>query len=365
MVEFCRVLRLKGFLIGPQEELELFSILDEGLLKDFKRFQLTLSQLLCKSRAQQMAFPELFDEFWQKLFASFNAKVKQLSKKVPDRRVKQGATLVSLKNWLYRNQASDLEEMAFLGKGINITSTDLSHYEAVQIKEMARVIDHMVKNWASKPGRRKVPSKHSGQIDIRSLIRKNLNSGELINISFRKNKIQKPRLVLVCDVSKSMDMFSNFTVQLLYAFQNNYSSIESFVFGTKLYRITHLLKHQSFKKVLNQLSEEVQDWSGGTCIGQSLHGLIQEHGSKIFHGRVIFLMISDGWDTGDIKLLKQSMKFIKRRVSKLIWLNPQASKPGFEPQVEGMVAALPYIDIFQGVHDLETFKNWQKSYNSL
>jgi len=161
--------------------------------------------------------------------------------------------------------------------------------------------------------------------------------------------------VLVCDVSKSMEMFSNFTVQLLYAFQNSYRSIETFVFGTELHHVTRMLKHNSFKQVLNQLSDQVPDWSGGTRIGHCLNELIQGYGARLLHGKVIFLMISDGWDTGDIELLEQSMKYIKRRVKKLIWLNPQAGKPGFKPQVQGMVTALPYIDIFHGAHDVESF----------
>ncbi len=344
-------------MIGSKEELEMFTVLGKIPFREVETFQRTLSQLLCRSRAHQLAFPELFEEFWQELFISFNAKVKLSKNKSPDNTVKRAPSLAALKNWLYNHQTSHTEEAAFLGRGVNSANQDLSHYHAQQIDELVRIVNQMARNWAAKRGRRKIPSKSRGQVDLRQVIRKNLSTGELINISFRDNKIQKPRLVLVCDVSKSMELFSNFTVQLLYAFQNSYRSIETFVFGPELYRVTELLKHQSFKHVLNQLSDQVPGWSGGTRIGHCLNELIQDYGGRLLHGKVIFLMISDGWDTGDIELLEQSMKYIKRRVKKLIWLNPQAGKPDFQPQVQGMVTALPYIDIFHGVHDVESFKN--------
>jgi len=348
--------RSKGFMIGPQDELEMFAVIDEVPFRDIESFQLTLSQLLCRSRAHHLAFPELFDEFWQELFVSFNAKIKRSKNKSPENAAKPAASLTALKNWLYNHQGSQTEDTAFLGRGVNSTNQDLSYYHAEQIHDLARIVNQMARTWATKRGRRKIPSKSRGQIDLRKVLRKNLSTGELIDISFRENKIQKPRLVLVCDVSKSMELFSNFTVQLLYAFQNNYHSIETFVFGTELYHVSRMLKQKSFENVLNLLSDQVPDWSGGTRIGHCLDQLIQGYGSRLLHGKVIFIMISDGWDTGDIELLEQSMKYIKRRVKKLIWLNPQAGKPDFQPQVRGMVAALPYIDIFHGVHDVESFK---------
>ena len=343
----------------------MFAVFDLLPFREPEIFQLTLSQLLCRSRAHQLVFAELFDEFWQELFISLNAKVKPSKIRSHENVAKRATSLETLKNWLYNNQTLPTKEVAFQGRGVKSTNQDLSHYHARQIKDLVRIIEQIAKNWASRPSRRKVPSKSPGQIDLRQVIRKNLSTGELIDISFRENKIQKPRLVLVCDVSKSMELFSNFTAQLLYAFQNSYRSIETFVFGTELYHVTKLLKHHNFKHVLDHLSDQVQDWSGGTRIGHCLNDLIQNYGSRLLHGKVIFLMISDGWDTGDIELLEQSMKFIKRRVKKLIWLNPQAGKPDFKPQVQGMVAALPYIDIFHGVHDLETFEDWQRSYRSL
>jgi uncharacterized protein with von Willebrand factor type A (vWA) domain len=163
-----------------------------------------------------------------------------------------------------------------------------------------------------------------------------------------------------------MKLFSNFTLQLLYAFQQSYRRLETFVFGTQLFRITPWLKEHSFEQAVMKLNEQVPEWSGGTNIGGSLSQFIEAYASQMLNKNCLLMIISDGWDTGDTEELAWAIGYIQRRVKKLIWLNPHASKPNFEPLVAGMQAALPYIDIFQGVHDLETLKSWQKGhYQSL
>jgi uncharacterized protein with von Willebrand factor type A (vWA) domain len=344
LVAFCRFLRSNGFTIGPQEELEMFTVLVKHPFEEVEIFKLTLTQLLCKSRQQQLDFPGLFDQFWQELFKSFGAKIKPVSERASTRNPVRPATTFELKKWLYNQQPSETHETAFYSRGMG-NGLKLSDYQEQGIQELIRRINQLAKKWATRPGRRKVKSKSAGQLDLRQMIRQNMSIGEMINIRFRENKRHKPRLVLVCDVSKSMDLFSNFTVQLLYAFQNNYRSIETFVFGSELYRVSKLLKYHSFNHALELLSEQVPDWSGGTRIGHSLHTLIREYDSRLLHGNVILMIISDGWDTGEIGLLTESLAHIKRRVKKLIWFNPHASKPGFKAEVKGMVAAMPYVDL--------------------
>ncbi len=356
LVAFCRFLRTKGFTIGPREELEMFTVLAQWRFEDPAVFQLMLAHLLCKSRQQQLDFPDLFREFWQELFKSFDSKTKSVRQS--KKRTVKPPSLTALKSWLYNKQPAEQHEASFYSRDSGASAGALSNYSSHQIKELSIIIEQLAKVWASTPGRRKITSKkNSGEIDLRRMIRKNMNTGELINITFREPKIQRPRLVLVCDVSKSMEMFSDFTVQLLYAFQSSYRSIETFVFGTQLYHISKLLRNHSFKQSLDLLSDQVPDWSGGTRIGQCLDQLIYQYGSRLLHGKVIFLMISDGWDTGDTELLQRSLGYIKRRVSKLIWLNPQAGKPGFTPSVQGMIAAMPFIDYLHGVHDIDSLRD--------
>lgn len=356
LVAFCRFLRSKGFLIGPGEETEMFNILSQWNFHSLEDFRLVLSQLLCKSRQQQLEFVPLFEEFWQEIFTSFDNKIKAVSSGASKKKRPKPVSLPELKDWLYNKQALQEEETAFYSPGSSSKGYNLTNYHSENIRELVRLIELLAKDWATRPGRRKIQAKSGARPDLRQAIRRNLNFGEIIDLRFREPKLQKPRLVLVCDVSRSMEIFSNYSVQLLYAFQTIYRSIETFVFGTELYHITRLLKHHSFEKSLELLSEQVPDWSGGTRIGHCLDTFIRSYGTRLLHGKVIFLMISDGWDTGEIDLLEDSLKYIKRRVKKLIWLNPHAGNPGFKPEVKGMITAMPYIDYLHGVNNLKDLR---------
>ena len=332
----------------------MFTALNGGESFNQTEFRLLLFHLLCRSRRDQLVFDELFEEFWQELFTSFDAKVKVSKARTSQKKPAKVQSLKSLKSWLYNSNSGDTEETSFYSSGKGSSNQNLSEYQADNIQELIQIVKLLSKKLASRPGRRKVSSNYQGQVDLRGMARRNISIGELIHLDFRQPKKQKPHLVLLCDVSRSMELFTEATIQLLYAFQSSYQTIETFVFGSELYQVSKSLKHKTFKKALNELSDQVPDWSGGTRIGHCLDRFIFNYGTRLLNKKSIILIVSDGWDTGEIDLLEASMAYMKRRVNKIIWLNPQADKPGFSPQVRGMVAALPYIDYLHGVTDLRS-----------
>ncbi len=354
LVAFCRFLRTRGFNIGIPEVSQMLTTIGRTSSFNQGEFRLLLVHLLCRSRKDQLVFDELFEEFWQELFTSFDAKVKVRKTRANQRNPTRGQSLKKVKNWLYNSSSEDIEETSFYSTGKGSSNHTLSENQSGSIQELIQIVKLLSKKLASKPGRRKIPAKYTGRLDLRGMARRNINTGELIQLAFRKPKMQKPQLVLLCDVSRSMELFTDATVQLLFAFQSSHNSIETFVFGTELYQVSKSLKNKTFKKALDELTNQVPEWSGGTRIGHCLDQFIVSYGSRLLNKKVIFLVISDGWDTGEIDLLETSLAYIKRRVNKVIWLNPQADKPGFSPQVRGMVAALPFIDYLHGVTDLRS-----------
>ncbi len=364
LVDFCRFLRTKGFKLGTHEETEALQVLGAITITDWDQFLLLLRSLLAKTYAQHLSFDDFFEEFWTDLFKSFGAKTKSAKdKNQPQRKT---SSLPELKNWLYRQQTELSRETSFYSSG-KAQQPELPEYEARQVADLVKVLKRFTRDWANRHSRRYVvSSKTSNTLDIRKTLQKNLRREEILQLYHKKPKLQKLDLVILCDVSRSMEMFGTFTVQLLYAFQNNYRALETFVFGSELYRISPWLKQHSFKKSLAKLRHQVPDWSGGTRIGYALDQFIQNYGAQMLHKRTLVLVISDGWDTGETALLQWAMAYIQRRVKKLIWLNPHAGKADYEPKVSGMMAALPFVDIFQGVHDLESLKKWQQQgYRSL
>jgi uncharacterized protein with von Willebrand factor type A (vWA) domain len=180
--------------------------------------------------------------------------------------------------------------------------------------------------------------------------------GELIDIVHHKPKRNRIKLVLLCDVSRSMELYSDFLLQFMYAFQQVYRRMETFVFSTSLKRITSLLKQKNFREALHLLGSEKSSWSSGTRIGESLEAFVRNHAKNMIDSKTIVIILSDGWDTGDTDPLKKSMQCLHNKSKKVIWLNPLAGYPGFQPDVAGMKAAMPYINVFAPVHNAESFR---------
>jgi len=179
----------------------------------------------------------------------------------------------------------------------------------------------------------------------------------MIELRMKQVKPKPLRIIFFCDVSGSMDIYSQFFLLFMYGLQNYYPYCQTFVFSTRLNHITSLLKRRDFKETLNLLSQRVLDWSGGTNIGLALHQLHQHHSELLHPNRTLFLIFSDGWDRGDIKLLDLEMKTLKTRVKRLIWLNPLLSSHHYQPLCKGISTALPYLDHFLPCHNFTSLKN--------
>jgi hypothetical protein len=192
-------------------------------------------------------------------------------------------------------------------------------------------------------------------VDLRRSIRANLMKGEIIELRRRQRRVKKVRLVLLCDVSGSMDLYSRFLLQFLYALQNVFGRVETFTFATRLTRVTEHLKGASYKLALKRLTD-VRDFSGGTRIGESLRDFNAAWGYLVDR-RTIVILLSDGWDTGEPDELAAEMLKLKRKAGRVVWLNPLLGNPSYEPLTRGMAAALPLVDHFAAAHNLASLRD--------
>ena len=235
-----------------------------------------------------------------------------------------------------------------------LTEQDFATFAAEQLDEVARLAAQIAKRLARQLNRRRKPSRRRGAVDLRRSIRANLMRGEIIELRRRAKRRRKVRLVLLCDVSGSMDLYSRFLLQFLYSLQNVFGRVETFTFATRLTRITELLRGGTYKSALDRLTS-VRDWSGGTRIGDTLHEF-NETWSRLVNHRTIVVLLSDGWDTGNPDVLAQELLSIKRRAGRVIWLNPLLGNPTYEPLTRGMVAALPLVHHFAPAHNLDSLR---------
>src|SRR3989442_994288 len=184
---------------------------------------------------------------------------------------------------------------------------------------------------ATRLSRRARQTLHGHQMDLRRTIRHSLRrGGEIVDLFYRRRKIRKTRVVLLADVSGSMDLYSRFLIQFIFALQHTLGQVETMVFSTTLTRVTDALSEADLRQALEQVAKEVPDWSGGTKIGHSLLTFLMRHGGTLLTPRTVVLIISDGWDTGDIDVLTDAMKEIRSRAGRVIWLNPLLGSPGYE-----------------------------------
>jgi uncharacterized protein with von Willebrand factor type A (vWA) domain len=193
--------------------------------------------------------------------------------------------------------------------------------------------------------RRTRPTRRRREIhDLRATVRVSLrHGGELFERRYREPAQRPRRLVLVCDVSGSMSPYARMLLQYMQASVTARTRVEAFVFGTRLTRVTRELAGRDPDRALARAAEHVSDWSGGTRIGAALAELNREHGRRIGRGAII-VVLSDGWDRGDPETLAEEMARLRRCAHRVLWLNPLAADPRYEPLTRGMQAALPHVD---------------------
>ena len=233
-----------------------------------------------------------------------------------------------------------------------LNEKDFSEMGIEESRAVTQAILLIASKIATQVSRRKKRARRGTEIDPRDTMRRNIKyGGELVELVARKRRIKKTRVVLLCDVSGSMDCYSRFLIQFMYGLQNELWGVETFVFSTTLSRITHLIRTKNIGNALEKISKSVLGWSGGTNIGRSLEIFNRDFAVSMVTHRTVVVIISDGWDRGDVGVLERQMQALKRRCGKMIWLNPLLASENYEPLCKGMQAALPYLDLFLSAHN--------------
>jgi hypothetical protein len=203
-------------------------------------------------------------------------------------------------------------------------------------------------------------------VDLRRLLAVNAKyGGELLSIPHRARRLAARPLILICDVSGSMEPYSRMLLLFAHALTRGHRRVEVFVFSTRLTRITRLLDTKKLDAELTRVRETAGDWSGGTRIGEAIHTFNVEWGRRMSGRGPVVLMISDGWDLGEPALLAREIARLQRSVFRLVWLNPLLGSPGYEPLTRGMLAALPFVDDFLPVHNMASLEALTSHLSSL
>lgn len=232
---------------------------------------------------------------------------------------------------------------------------DLAAMSDREIEQARKVIHEIVNIIANRRSRRRVPENRGAELDFRRTWRRNaLYGSDGVELMMKRRRIKKTKLMLLCDVSGSMDCYSRFLIRFIYALKREIRDVEVGVFSTRMTAISRLLKTKGIEESLVEVAGTVHDWAGGTDIGGCLREFNDQFARDMLHSRTVMIIVSDGWDRGDPDLMRQEMARLRKRVHKLMWLNPLLGTPGYQPLCLGMKTALPYLDYFLPAHNLES-----------
>lgn len=362
IVEFCRFCRDSGLSAGIKESVDAVSAARAVGISDREILKSALRAVLCSNKDEWDQFDELFMSFWSSAPPGFRTTTPR-KKLQPDQPLPQGA-ITKLMGRSSAGRAAEADDSkAVLGATAQerLRRTDFSEASQNDLPELERIAIRLSRQMSLRLSRRRKSMMQRDQVDLRRSIRRNVSrGGDLIDLRYRAKKIQQNRLVVLLDISGSMNPYSLFFLRFAYALQRHFKRMHTFLFSTQLSEITSSLRGPSLAQAMQSLAQQAMGWSGGTKIGESLKEFVLYHGTRVLSRDTVFIVLSDGWDTGPPESLAEQLSAIRRRVRTVIWLNPLLGLPQYQPVTQGMSAALPYIHVFAPAHNLESLLALEK-----
>ena len=354
IVAFSQFARSHGLNVGIQETQDALQSVTEPLLTNGALFKSALKTIFCASPEDRRLFDRLFVLFWD---TNPTDLVVRKNKTTVQGAIENKAnpSLVMLGRGKTDEDAEEGKNVSGANEIERLKTTDFSKIGEIDADPLESIARKLFREMAIRLRRRRKETRRNGPINLRRTIRRSLSyGGEPIDLFRKAQRPKKQRLIVLLDVSGSMDKYSFYLLRFVCALREHFRQLEAFVFSTSLIRISKLLQPNQLELVLATISQQADNWSGGTKIGECLTTFFDRYGKQTLNGSPIVLILSDGLDTGDPNLVSEALVKIQKRAKKVIWLNPLKGMKGYEPLAGGMQAALPWVDVFQSAHNLES-----------
>tara|TARA_B100000029_G_scaffold299278_1_gene292221 strand:- start:146 stop:1357 length:1212 start_codon:yes stop_codon:yes gene_type:complete len=367
---FGRFLRQAGYIVGTGEIMTAIDASSKIDLLNREDFRQALKSCLITDHKFIPLFDQLFDLYWRnpdrienvseilrKLYESrlSEEEIKGMKDQIKELYNKRLESLKEKeKNIKEDNEEKMLDVFLYSPEEI-LRSKRFDAYTADELEEAKKFIGQ----WKWEFGERKLRRLHVGRtphrLNIRGTIRKNIfPTQDFIELQWKERKTKVRPLVVLTDISGSMDHYTRILLHFIFTIYSVNKHIEAFTFGTRLTRITHYLRQKDVNDALDLTNDSVEDWSGGTKIGETLEAFNRIWARRVLNGGAVVLIISDGWDTGNIRLLKKEADRLHRSCHHIIWLNPNLGYTDFQPLTQGVQAILPHVDKFLPIHNLNS-----------
>lgn len=368
LLAFVGALRANQFVVGSRDVADAASALSTIDLIDQDAAYGVMRSLFCSNVRDWARFEDVFHHFWLRhdqpstVISGENSSGTSKLMDVPNKTDPQGA----LANFLEGLSPIEDEADEDAQEGGNSRSEGASSSENADTADMAHLADRdeldkvrelahrLSKRIRYRRARRYRFGVKGKRLDLRRTMQKSVAYGGTPMKLYRRERREKPfKLVVLLDVSGSMDLHSTFFLRFMHAVLGEFEQAEAFAFHTRLVQLSTVLMERDPEKFAERLTLLAQGWSGGTKIGECLAAFNQQYAPSILTSRSMVIVVSDGFDTGPPEELAREMATLKRRSKRLIWINPLLDDGGYEPKAGGMSAALPHVDLFASVHDMK------------
>lgn len=368
VLQFPRLLRQAGLPVSPEQNVAFVRGLTLVDLGSREQVFYAARGLLVTRYEHLALFETLFNRFWRARGAA-GATAQPMPVAPRHNRPAQPFTIATYMAYRARqaDQELDVADKAQTFSGAERLQNKLfSEMTPEELETIKRLMQEMRWQIARRRTRRRVPQRRGDRLHLRRAMRSaSKHGGVPLELFWQQRKVKQRPFVLLADISGSMEKYARLMLQFFYSVSRQFRGVESFVFGTRLTRITHQLRLKNIDRAIDEAGRGVIDWSGGTRIGESLQAFNQQWSRRVLRRGAIVLVVSDGWERGDVSLLRREMRYLQHRCHRLIWLNPLLGRPGYQPLVEGMAAALPYVDDFLPVHNLQSLAALSQHLGSL
>jgi uncharacterized protein len=367
IMHFARILRATGLPIGPGRVIEAVRAVETVGVTNKTDFYWTLHAVFVNRHDQREMFDQAFHIFWrdpelaERMMAMLLPQARQDAaqpRQAMSRRLAEALQAGTPPKPRANDEAEERIDAAMTISDREILQTkDFEQMSASEIAAAKRMLTRLRLPIGEYPTRRFAPHVSGTHADLRATLRATARSGgDVIALRFRQRRLRPPPLVVLCDISGSMERYSRMFLHFLHAIANDRDRVQTFLFGTRLTNITRQLRDKDVDRALAKVAAAVQDWSGGTRIGSCLADFNRHWARRVLAQNAVVLFISDGLDRDAGEGLGREIERIAKSCRRLIWLNPLLRYSGFEAKSLGMRAILPHVDDFRPAHNIETLE---------
>lgn len=365
IVHFARVLRRAGLKVGPRQVLDAIEAVETAGIRAREDFYWTLHATLVKRHEAHVVFDQAFHVFWRdprlldRMMALMLPEIRvpeTEDREKVNRRIADALFGGEEKNAEAPEPDLEIDASETWSAAEVLRRKDFEQMTAAELAEAKAAIARLRLPLDEARSRRTEPSPRGRLVDMRATLRASLRAGGIIPLKRRTHRRHRPPLVVLCDISGSMSAYARVFLHFLHTLTNDRAKdprrVHVFLFGTRLTNVTRELRHRDIDEALARVAAAVDDWDGGTRIGETLHRFNVDWARRVLGQGAIVLLVTDGLDRDAGEGIEPEIARLHRQSKRLIWLNPLLRYDRFEPKSLGIRALLPHVDEFRPVHSI-------------